>query len=134
MGAEPAQRRKQSLTPLQPAPRAPVAAFGAQDIEGDDTGLASYQRGDSPQTNEQGIAFSLSASSVSADAIAATLAGYGHLGIPVQNTWYRMLEERHGKNTSPVVQKLEIGIALAIHRASTAWHLRFLALSRNSTP
>lgn len=85
MGAEPALRRKQSLTPLQPAPRASVAAFGAQGTEGLDTGIAGDQRGSSPQTNEQSVAFSSSgvSTSASADAIAATLAGYDGLGISV---------------------------------------------------
>eukprot|EP00903_Cladosiphon_okamuranus_P013484 g12559.t1 len=75
MGAEPALRRKQTLTPLQPAPRAPVADFGAQDSEGDDTDVASDQRGSYLQTNEQDVELSVSAGSSSADAIAATLAG-----------------------------------------------------------
>lgn len=78
MGVEQALRRKQSLAPLQPAPLAPVAAFGAQDTDGGDVNIAGDQRANSPQTNEQDTAFSSSGltSSAPADAIAATLAGY----------------------------------------------------------
>lgn len=77
MGAEPFLRRKRSLTPLQPAPRAPVAAFGASDTQGGDLNVATAQRASSPQTNEQNIEFSSvgGSSSAPADAIAATLAG-----------------------------------------------------------
>lgn len=104
MGAEPALRRKQSLTPLQPAPRAPVAAFGAQDTEGDDVGIAGDQRGSSPQTNEQEVAFSSSGltSSASADAIAATLAGYEDMGVHHREE-YSYSYKSPKDNSSPVV-------------------------------
>lgn len=70
-------RRKPSLAPLQPAPRAPVATFGAPNAEGGGTNDPSDQRAGSPQTDGQEIAFSSvgGSSSAPADAIEATLAG-----------------------------------------------------------
>lgn len=101
MVAEPPLKINKSLTPLQPAaPRAPVAAFGGGGEEGEGgggeqlgdnmgvstrgssgTGVSSEQCGSTPETNKEEVTFSSprGSGSAPADAIAATLAGYGRI-------------------------------------------------------
>ncbi|CAN0057132.1 unnamed protein product [Scytosiphon promiscuus] len=80
MGAEPApMRRKHSLSPLQPVPRAPVATFGGepQPVEQGRSHTGIPGNHSLPAAEERDVTFSSvgGSGSGSADAIAATLAG-----------------------------------------------------------
>lgn len=104
MGAEPAPlQRKHSLSPLTPAPRAPVAALGEDESEtvelgGLEGGIASSHF---TPSKERDVTFSSvgRSGSGSADAIAATLAGYSCMIIIVTFRLFQYMAAREVSST-----------------------------------